>query len=229
MFNVFRKMLRPTLRQQLEDGVREALRRYADRRTAPDLRVFVSMDLVPDGMQAEMWARDEADHLRRFAAQWAEDNGIRRAGLRVDMVLLDTKREFAFVKPLGLDAPQPQAPVPAATGTAAAPVQAGSGGGDAVRLEVVSADVPREPLVVRGEVTVGRKTEAGVLGLGDRYMSGRHARLRVDGKTLRVTDLDSKNRTFVNEVPITPHQEIAVSPGDTVRMGNTVFRHAGAA
>ncbi len=40
MINAFRKLLRPTLRQQLEDGVREALRRYADRRTAPDLRVY---------------------------------------------------------------------------------------------------------------------------------------------------------------------------------------------
>jgi pSer/pThr/pTyr-binding forkhead associated (FHA) protein len=39
-----------------------------------------------------------------------------------------------------------------------------------------------------------------------------------------VTDLDSKNRTFVNEQPIPPHQERALNPGDTVRMGNTVLR-----
>ena len=63
MINAFRKLLRPTLRNQLEDGVREALRRYADRRTAPDLRVYVSTDLVPTGMGPPMWARDEADHL----------------------------------------------------------------------------------------------------------------------------------------------------------------------
>src|SRR5688572_25670233 len=111
MFNSLRKLLRPTLRQQLEDGVREALRRYADRRTAPDLRVYVSVDLVPAGMGPGLWARDEADHLRRFAAQWAQDNGIARAGLRVEVILLDTKREFAFVKPLGLDEPDP-APEP---------------------------------------------------------------------------------------------------------------------
>jgi hypothetical protein len=91
MINAFRKLLRPTLRQQLEDGVREALRRYADRRTAPDLRVYASVDLVPPGMNHNLWARDEADHLRRFAAQWAQDNGIARAGLRVEVVVLDTK------------------------------------------------------------------------------------------------------------------------------------------
>jgi pSer/pThr/pTyr-binding forkhead associated (FHA) protein len=39
-----------------------------------------------------------------------------------------------------------------------------------------------------------------------------------------VTDLDSKNRTFVNEEPLAPHQEREMRPGDTVRMGNTVLR-----
>lgn len=240
MLNAFRKILRPTLRQQLEAGVREALRRYADRRTAPDLRVYVSTDLVPEGMQSAMWARDEADHLRRFAAQWAEDNGIRRAGLRVETILLDTKREFAFVKPVGLDAPPEGAPAQPMAAASAAPVApaapmapAGTavhaGGGGGALLEVVSSDVPRDPLRISGETVVGRKSDAGVLGLGDRYMSSKHARLVWDGRQLRVTDLDSKNRTFVNEVPISPHQEITISPGDTIRMGNTVFRYTGAA
>ena len=230
-------MLRPTLRQQLEQGVREALRRYADRRTAPDLRVYVSTDLVPEGVQPSMWARDEADHLRRFAAQWAEDNGIRRAGLRVETILLDTKREFAFVKPIGLEAPPEPAPQPAPVipaapvipSTADALPDAGWSSSGGALLEVVSSDVPREPLRITGETVVGRKNDAEVLGLGDRYMSGRHARLRVDRGQLRVTDLDSKNRTFVNEVPIAPHEETIVSPGDTIRMGNIVFRYAGPA
>ncbi len=240
MLNAFRKILRPTLRQQLEAGVREALRRYADRRTAPDLRVYVSTDLVPEGMQSAMWARDEADHLRRFAAQWAEDNGIRRVGLRVETILLDTKREFAFVKPVGLDAPPEGAPAQPMAAASAAPVApaapmapAGTavhaGGGGGALLEVVSSDVPRDPLRISGETVVGRKSDAGVLGLGDRYMSSKHARLVWDGRQLRVTDLDSKNRTFVNEVPISPHQEITISPGDTIRMGNTVFRYTSAA
>ncbi|HYW09629.1 MAG TPA: FHA domain-containing protein [Longimicrobium sp.] len=235
MLNVFRKILRPTLRQQLEDGVREALRRYADRRTAPDLRVYVSTDLVPGGMGEAMWARDEADHLRRFAAQWAQDNGIARAGLRVELVLLDTKREFAFVKPLGLDEPAPEpaarpasapgpdrAMVPSAAPRAAPAAPAGG----AATLEVVSSETVKEPLRVEGELVVGRRPEPGVFALGDRYMSGRHARFALRGGQLTVTDLDSKNRTFVNENPIPPHEERPVNPGDTVRMGNTVLRLA---
>ena len=252
MLNAFRKLLRPTLRQQLEDGVREALRRYADRRTAPDLRVYVSTDLVPPGMSAPMWARDEADHLKRFAAQWAQDNGIARAGLRVEVVLLDTKREFAFVKPLGLEEPEPPPPVaprpggerplvdhpPAPAYAPPAPGYAPGAGtayqapgtayqappGRGALLEVVSSETVREPLRVDGELVVGRKPEAGVHPLGDRYMSGRHARFRLAGGRLTVSDLDSKNRTFVNEQPIPPHQERPLAPGDTVRMGNTVLR-----
>lgn len=239
MLNVFRKLLRPTLRQQLEEGVREALKRYADRRTAPDLRVYVSTDLVPPGMNHGMWARDEAEHLRRFAAQWAQDNGIARAGLRVEVILLDTKREFAFVKPLGLEAPPPSSTAVASPGAADgpdrslvpdAPARPAHGGGAplvrAAVLEVVSSEVLREPLRVEGELVVGRRAEPGVHPLGDRYMSGRHARFRLAGTRLAVADLDSKNRTFVNDQPLPPHQDRDLHPGDTVRMGNTVLRFA---
>ena len=243
MLNAFRKLLRPTLRQQLEDGVREALRRYADRRTAPDLRVYVSTDLVPLGMNANLWARDEADHLRRFAAQWAQDNGIARAGLRVEVVILDTKREFAHVKPLGLEEPR-QEPGPGSMNRGggpapgpdramvpepprAAPQTASYGGAGAV-LEVVSSETLREPVRVEGEVVLGRKPEPGVQATGDRYMSSRHARLRASGGRVTIMDLDSKNRTYVNEQPLPPHQERALTPGDTVRMGNTVLRLASA-
>ena len=244
MINAFRKLLRPSLRQQLEDGVREALRRYADRRTAPDLRVYASTDLVPPGMNPNLWARDEADHLRRFAAQWAQDNGIARAGRRVEVVVLDTKREFAHVKPLGLEPPRPEpmgawngprrvralVPEPAAPAYGgAAPAYgggpgAGGGHGGGAVLEVVSSETLREAVRIEGEVTLGRKPEPGVQATGDRYMSGRHARFTARGGRVTVTDLDSKNRTFVNEQPLPPHQERALNPGDPVRMGNTVLR-----
>jgi hypothetical protein len=236
MLNLLRKFLRPTLREQLEDGVREALRRYADRRVAPDLRVYVSTDLLPERVEPALWARDEGDHLRRFALQWAQDNGIGRAGLRIEVILLDTKRQFAFVKPVGLSAPAPEAAAPAAVGAssrpmvpqppitrsgAAAPSPAGRGG---ALLEVVNSPTLQEPVRVQGEVIVGRRSQEGVLGLGDRYMSSRHARLRAESGRLWVTDLDSKNRTYVNDQPLPPHQAHEVSSGDTLRLGTTVLR-----
>lgn len=229
MLNLLRKFLKPTLREQLEAGVREALRRYADRRTAPNLRVYVSTDLLPGGLEPSLWARDEAAHLRAFASQWAQDNNIARAGMRLELVLLDTKREFAFVKPLGLEgnaeagAPMVAGrPAPAA-GRAAAGSGGGGGGGGAV-FEVVTAPGLQEPFRVVGEVVVGRKAEDGVRGMGDRYMSSRHARFSARGGRVTVTDLDSKNRTFVNDEPLPPHEERALSTGDTVRMGTTSLR-----
>lgn len=226
MLNVIRKFLRPSLREQLEAGVREALRRYADRHTAPNLRVYVSEDLVPPGIEPGLWARDEAEHLRNFAAQWAEDNGIARAGLRLEVILLDTRREFAFVKPVALE-PRERAragePMVARTAGAGAAL---AGPGAAAVLEVVSSPALNEPLRIQSEVTVGRKAEAGVIGVGDRYMSARHARLRVDGGRLWVTDLDSKNRTFLNDEPLSPHQAVPAGVGDTIRMGTTTLRVA---
>jgi hypothetical protein len=228
MLNVFRKFLRPSLREQLEDGVREALRRYADRHAAPNLRVFVSTDLVPDGLDVGLWARDEAEHLRRFALQWAEDNHVPRAGLRTEVVLLDTKREFAFVKPLGLEPPEPAVEERggAAVGRAPEPLVSREAAGTAV-LEVLASPSAIQPIRVAGELTVGRKSQSdGVVGLEDRYMSGRHARFHIAGNTLHVTDLDSKNRTFVNGQPIVPHQQVALSVGDQIRMGTTTLQVA---
>jgi hypothetical protein len=232
MISLLRKFFQPTLRQQLEEGVREALRRYADRRSAPDLRVFVSTDLVPRGVDPALWSRDEEDHLRRFAAQWAQDNGIARAGLRVEIVLLDTKREFAFVKPLGLEgSPEKKPGAAPAAPELGRPLVPGNRAPtrpatplDTALLEVVQSEVLREPVQVRGETVLGRKPADGVVALGDRYMSGQHARVRVAGGRATVTDLDSKNRTYVNDAPLPPHQEHPLEPGDTLRMGNTVLR-----
>lgn len=233
MLNLIRKFLRPSLREQLEAGVREALRRYADRQTAPNLRVYVSEDLVPTGMDAGLWARDEAEHLRRFSLQWSEDNNIARAGLRLEVIVLDTKREFAFVKPMGLEARDsgrassplnPRAAAPGGAATAARIAEPAAAPGPSALLEVVESPVQNDPLRVAGEVTLGRKAEPGVHGVGDRYMSARHARLRVEGGRLWVTDLDSKNRTFLNDEPLPPHQAAPASVGDTLRLGTTTYR-----
>jgi pSer/pThr/pTyr-binding forkhead associated (FHA) protein len=77
---------------------------------------------------------------------------------------------------------------------------------------------------VDGEEVFGRRADAGVRGLEDRYMSSRHARLHVERGKLWVTDLDSKNRTFVNDEAVTPHHPRAASVGDSIRMGTTTMR-----
>lgn len=225
MLNLLRKFLRPTLREQLEDGVREALRRYADRRAAPNLRVYVSTDLVVEGLEPAVWARDEAEHLRRFSLQWAEDNDVPRVGLRVEVILLDTKREFAFVKPVGADQPEPPPEAVDRTSPAEAPRPLVQGNGGAAVLEIVTSPSLNAPVRVSGELIVGRKADgSAVFGMGDRYMSGRHARFHLSGGRLHVTDLDSKNRTFVNDRALPPHEPTPLRQGDEVRLGTTTLR-----
>lgn len=224
MLNLLRKFLRPTLREQLEDGVREALRKYADRHAAPNLRVFVSTDLVPDGIEPALWARDEGERLRRFALQWAEDNDVPRAGLRTEVILLDTKKEFAFVKPIGLDPVREEVRSRPAPPPGPRPMVEAPGRGSAL-FQVVSSPSLNAPLTVEGEMTVGRKSEGNeVFGIGDRYMSGRHARIHVTSGTAYITDLDSKNRTFVNDRPIAPHEPTPLKVGDEIRLGTTTLR-----
>ena len=57
---------------------------------------------------------------------------------------------------------------------------ADAGSEDVAVLDVVSSPSFEGSLQVNGELTVGRKSEAGVHGIGDRYMSSRHARLHVE-------------------------------------------------
>lgn len=223
MLNLIRKFLRPTLREQLEAGVREALRRYADRHTSPSLRVFVSTDLVPPEVDPQLWSQDEAEHLRRFAHQWAEDNHVPRAGLRVEVVLLDTKREFAFVKPLALDRPPAPNGASGATSSSREVPMATTLRGRAI-LEITSGNDAGRQLEVEGETIFGRRSGAGVRGLEDRYMSARHARMQVDNGHLQVIDLDSKNRTYLNDEALPPHRPRVVNPGDEIRMGTTIVR-----
>ncbi|MDR0787493.1 MAG: FHA domain-containing protein [Gemmatimonadota bacterium] len=233
MLNPLRKFFRPTLREQLEAGIRDALRLYAERHTSPHLRVYVSTDLVKQGVDPTLWARDEAEHLRRFALQWAEDNQVPRTGLRIDVVLLDTKREFAFVKPLAVELPDAEEPgaagsaVPSAARGGRISGGAAGAGPDTAVLEVISSTSGAKPLTVRGELIVGRNPEGSeVTGLGDRYMSGRHARFHFAGGRLYITDLDSRNRTWVNDHPLPPHEPLSLSVGDVIRMGSTRLRVA---
>lgn len=114
-----------------------------------------------------------------------------------------------------------EAPIATATATAA---RGGSGG--SALLEVVSGPQQGAQLRVDGEIVFGRRAAADVRGLEDRYMSSRHARLHVEGGKLWVTDLDSKNRTFVNDEALTPHQARTAAVGDNIRMGTTTLRVA---
>jgi Nif-specific regulatory protein len=78
-----------------------------------------------------------------------------------------------------------------------------------------ATDIPLET----GEITIGRDL-SNLLLLDDISVSRRHCVLRGDHGRYTLTDTDSHNGTFVNDVPI---KERLLEHGDRIRVGNSVF------
>ena len=77
-----------------------------------------------------------------------------------------------------------------------------------------------------GEVVIGRERAANVC-IADASVSRRHSLIEKDGERFLITDLESLNGTFVNDVPV---KSRALEHGDRVRIGESQFLfllHAG--
>ncbi len=70
-----------------------------------------------------------------------------------------------------------------------------------------------------GEISIGREP-SNQISLLDPLVSRRHCVVRRDGPDVRLDDLDSRNSTFVNGVPV---KERVLVHGDQVRVGNSIF------
>ena len=68
-------------------------------------------------------------------------------------------------------------------------------------------------------VVIGRETAA-ELCLADRAVSRRHSRVEQNGDQFWISDLQSLNGTFVNDVPV---KQRALQHGDRIRIGDTQF------
>ena len=92
--------------------------------------------------------------------------------------------------------------------------------GAEVRLEAVSGPVEgRIFSLEEGELSIGREP-SNRISLLDPLVSRRHCLIRLVGADVRLEDLDSRNSTFVNGVPV---KERVLVHGDQVRVGNSIF------
>ena len=87
-------------------------------------------------------------------------------------------------------------------------------------LEVVEGVDPGRQVELSGTLEIGRDAAVAVV-VADDQVSRRHARIAVDAGRATVEDLGSTNGTYVNEQPIASTRQL--EPGDTVRVGTTVF------
>lgn len=74
------------------------------------------------------------------------------------------------------------------------------------------------------EFTIGRDPENEIL-VNDPHVSAQHARLKVEGEDLYLTDLDSTNGTYINGDLIKGKQKLF--PGDEIIIGDVLFEVMG--
>ncbi|MBV9581349.1 MAG: FHA domain-containing protein [Chloroflexi bacterium] len=77
-------------------------------------------------------------------------------------------------------------------------------------------------------VTMGR-TPANLLPLPDPLVSRAHADLRVSPQAVILTDRNSANGTFVNDVRLAPEQPVQLEHGSVIRIGPFVIRYVATA
>ncbi len=74
------------------------------------------------------------------------------------------------------------------------------------------------------EVTIGRAA-GNTYMVNDPLISSYHAVIRPNGPDFTIFDLNSRNKTFVNEQIITPQVGHALKQGDKIRVGNSTFEY----
>ncbi|HEV2262229.1 MAG TPA: FHA domain-containing protein [Candidatus Rubrimentiphilum sp.] len=90
-------------------------------------------------------------------------------------------------------------------------------------LEVLSGPLDGKTWTFEDEIVIGRDEQyaAACITL-DRYVSRKHARLRAQGGSLLLSDLDSRNGTRVNQRRVKGEQRI--EPGTRFQVGRTTLR-----
>ncbi len=89
-----------------------------------------------------------------------------------------------------------------------------SGGDSRLRPGVI---LPLQP-----ETSVGSQAGNDLI-LRDRYVSGHHARLRWDGVSWWVDDLNSTNGTYVNHQRVNPGMPAGLNSGAVLQIGDLAF------
>ena len=90
-------------------------------------------------------------------------------------------------------------------------------------LEVLSGPLDGKTWTFESEITIGRDdTVAEACIALDRYVSRKHAHVRVRGDSLQLTDLDSRNGTKVNGEAV--EGDASIDVGTPFMVGRTVLR-----
>src|SRR5262249_40084483 len=88
------------------------------------------------------------------------------------------------------------------------------------RLAAISGKLKGATFTVGDEAVVIGRDSAATLCIADPSVSRRHSQIQKDGTEFVLTDLDSLNGTFINDVPVKTRR---LQHGDRVRVGESQF------
>jgi two-component system cell cycle response regulator len=92
-----------------------------------------------------------------------------------------------------------------------------------VMLEGPAGYVGKQWPIDRSDMIIGRSMTSGVF-IDDRSVSRSHAKLSAVSGDVFILDLESSNRTVVNEDPIPPLVAVKLKNNDQIKTGNVLFK-----
>ncbi len=89
-------------------------------------------------------------------------------------------------------------------------------------LKLLHAEGPQVYVLSRDDTILGRSGEVDIPVRGDRGVSKLHARIETEGADYVISDLGSRNGTYVNNHPV-GGEPAPLLPGDHIRIGQTIL------
>ena len=93
-----------------------------------------------------------------------------------------------------------------------------------VMLEGPAGYVGKQWPIDRSDMIIGRSMTSGVF-IDDRSVSRSHAKLSLQGGDVFILDLESSNRTVVNDDAIPPLIPVKLNNNDQIKTGNVLFKY----
>ena len=92
-----------------------------------------------------------------------------------------------------------------------------------VMLEGPAGYVGKQWAVDKSDLIIGRSMNSGIF-IDDRSVSRSHAKLSISGGDVYIVDLESSNRTVVNDDTLPPLIPVKLNSNDQVKTGNVLFK-----
>jgi two-component system, cell cycle response regulator len=92
-----------------------------------------------------------------------------------------------------------------------------------VMLEGPAGYVGKQWAVDKTDLIIGRSMNSGIF-IDDRSVSRSHAKLSISGGDVYIVDLESSNRTVVNDDTLPPLVPVKLNSNDQVKTGNVLFK-----